>query len=125
MAVLLKELDSAQKAYDTASQRFTQTSFESQASQTNISILNRAIPPLEPSFPKPIVNCALGFVFGTMLGLGLALLREVLDKRVRSIEDLRAGFDFPVLAALHKGRIQKRRGWKWRQRASGGLRVSG
>ena len=125
MAVLLKEVDSAQKAYDAASQRFTQTSFESQTSQTNISILNRAIPPLEPSFPKPMLNCALGLVFGTMLGLGLALLREMLDKRVRSLEDLVTGFDFPVLAALHKGRIQKRRRWPWWRRANDGLRAPG
>ncbi|HTT40615.1 MAG TPA: chain length determinant protein EpsF [Burkholderiales bacterium] len=125
MAVLLKEVDSAQKAYDAASQRFTQTSFESQTSQTNISILNRAIAPLEPSFPKPILNCALGLVFGTLLGLGLALLREVLDKRVRSLEDLVTGFDFPVLAALDKGRVQKRRRWPWRRRASDGLRAAG
>lgn len=99
LGVLMKEVDNAQRAYETASQRHTQTSLESQTNQTNVSVLSPAIPPLSPSFPKIQLNVALSIFLGTMLGVGFALLRELLDRRVRGAEDL-AEAGVPVWGAL-------------------------
>ncbi|MBC7793779.1 MAG: chain length determinant protein EpsF, partial [Clostridia bacterium] len=50
-AFLARDVENAQRAYDTAMTRFTQTRLESQNNQTNISVINRAIAPLTPSSP--------------------------------------------------------------------------
>ena len=110
MAVLLKEVESAQRAYDAAAMRFTQTNLESRTSQTNISVLTRAIPPIEPSSPKLLLNLILSIVLGTMLGVGFALLVEMIDRRVRSAGDLAEAVQAPLLGVLmdDKGARRKR-----------------
>jgi succinoglycan biosynthesis transport protein ExoP len=100
LGVLMKEVDNAQRAYESASQRYTQTNMESQTNQTNIAILSPAIPPLGPSFPKLPLNVALSIVVGTMLGVGLALAREFFDRRVRGAEDLVQAVGIPVWGVL-------------------------
>lgn len=98
--VLLKEVDNAQKAFDIASQRFQTTSLESQASQTNISLLSPALPPTEPSSPKLVLNTLLAVFLGTMLGIGLALLVELLNRRVRLARELAEAVGAPVLGVM-------------------------
>jgi len=100
LGVLMKEVDNAQHAYEAASQRYTQTNMESQTNQTNIAILSPAIPPLSPSFPKLRLNVALAIVVGTMLGVGFALVRELLDYRVRGAEDLTGSVALQVWGVL-------------------------
>jgi chain length determinant protein EpsF len=100
MASLIKDVEAAQRAYDAASQRLTQTSLESQVNQTIISILNRASPPPFPSFPRKTLNTIVGFLIGGVLGFGIALLLEILDRRVRSEEDLLLGLEVPLVGVL-------------------------
>jgi len=107
--VLMKEVDNAQRAYEAASQRYTQTTLESQTNQTNIAILSPAIPPIEPAFPKLLLNVALSIVLGTMLGVGFALMRELLDRRVRSAEDLAEALGMPVWGVLENTASLSRR----------------
>jgi chain length determinant protein EpsF len=103
LSVLAKEVDSAQRAYDTAAQRLSQTNLESKNSQTNISILTRAIPPLAPSFPRLTLNLAIAIALGIILGSGLAFLREMADRRVRSIADLVEIEGIAVIGHLYHG----------------------
>lgn len=100
LMVLLKEVDNAQKAFDVASQRFQTTSLESQASQTNISMLSAATPPVEHSSPKLILNTILSVFLGAMLGIGFALLVELLNRRVRSARELAEALNAPVLGVM-------------------------
>lgn len=110
LAVLINNVQSAQKALDTASQRFTTTNLESQVTQTNISVLNRAIPPLYPSSPRSKIAVAASAAVGGFFALALALLFELVDRRVRSEADLLAYFDYPLLGVLDKARSTKRLG---------------
>src|SRR5882762_1836178 len=95
-SVLRRNVESAEKAYDTAMQRHVVSQVESRASQTNITVLNPAAVPGKPSQPKIALNIALSVVVGTMLGIGMVLLMEVSDRRVRSRSDL--NFVFPFVA---------------------------
>jgi chain length determinant protein EpsF len=120
MAALIKEVDAAQRAYDSAASRFTQTNLESQATQTTIAVLNRAAPPVKPSFPRPMLNLFVGFVIGFILGVGAAVALELLNRRVRSEEDLWLSLDVPLLGTLasRKARGHGRVGafLSWRKR---------
>jgi len=97
--VLRRNVESAEKAYDTAMQRHVVSQVESRASQTNVTVLNPAVVPVKPSQPRIALNIALSVVVGIMLGIAGVLLMELSDRRVRSIADLR--LDVPLLAVLN------------------------
>ena len=50
--------------------------------------------------PKPVRNTLLGLLLGLILGVGLAYLREALDTRVRSTDEVAAQLGFPLLARI-------------------------
>lgn len=54
-----------------------------------------------PVSPQPLRNVAIGFAVGLLLGFGLAMLRQALDTRVTSPEDLAELTDRPVLGAIN------------------------
>ncbi|MBI3228962.1 MAG: chain length determinant protein EpsF [Burkholderiales bacterium] len=112
MSVLVKEVESAQRAYDTATQRYTQANLEGQSNQSDSSVLTPAVPPLEPSSPKIALNIALSVFIGGMLGLGFGLLAEMIDRRVRSANDLVAALEVPVMGQMSWGAPKKQR-FKW------------
>ena len=100
LGVLTKEVENAQRAYDSASQRHTQTSLESRMDQSNVTVLAPAIAPIEPAFPKLRLILALAIAVGGMVGMGFALLAEMIDRRVRGVEDLMEAVGAQVWGAL-------------------------
>jgi len=97
-AVLQREVESARQTYDVALQRTSQVRMESQLNQTDISVLNPAIPPREAASPRLLLNLFLGLLCGGLLGTGGALLAEQLDRRLRTASDLSDRLGVPVLA---------------------------
>ncbi|NBV18960.1 chain length determinant protein EpsF [Janthinobacterium sp.] len=100
MGVLMKDVESAQRAFDVTSQRLSQTRIEGQAEQSDISVLNPAVPPIEPSGPRVLLNTLLSIFLGTLLGVGLAIVIEMLYRRVRSEADLQETLQIPVFGAI-------------------------
>lgn len=98
--VLARDVEIAQKAYETAMQQAVNKRVESQANLTNVSILNAAVAPFSPTRPRIALNIALSVVVGLMLGLGIIYLMEMFDHRVRSLSDLKSELLVPVLAEL-------------------------
>ncbi len=49
-----------------------------------------------------ILNVLLSLFLGTLLGVGIGFLVELLDRRVRSGQDIAAGLEIPVLAEVTK-----------------------
>jgi chain length determinant protein EpsF len=100
LAVLQREVESAQRAYDAVAQRVTQTSLESQTTQTNIVVLTPAVEPVDPSSPKLLLNTLVAVFLGTLLAVGTVLLLELLDQRVRGDDDLQQLLGVPVLGLI-------------------------
>ena len=100
IAVLQRDVEAAQKAYDLVVQRFTDSSLQSQSNQTNISVLNPATPPTERSSPNIGKNVAKAGLIGLVLGFLLMALWEFLDQRVRSVVTLGTVTGVPVLVEL-------------------------
>jgi polysaccharide biosynthesis transport protein len=98
--VLSKDVESAQRAFDMASQRLSQTRIEGQADQSDVAILNPAVAPLDSSSPRVGLNVALSLFLGTLLGIGLAMLAEMFDRRIRSESDISDVAELPVLGAI-------------------------
>lgn len=103
MGVLLREVDSAQKAYDLVLARLTQTSLESKSRQGNVALLSSAVAPTEAASPRPLLNLGLALVIGGLLGVAVAIVRELFDRRIRGADDLAEALGAPVLAEIGGG----------------------
>lgn len=99
-AVLMRDVESAQRAFDMVVQRLNQTTLEGQTTQSNVNMLTTATPPLEASSPRIVLNTALSIFLGLLLAVGTALLLEMLDRRVRSTDDVTATLELPVLGVM-------------------------
>jgi chain length determinant protein EpsF len=100
VAVLQREVETAQRAYDAVAQRFTQTTLESQTTQTNIVVLTPAVESIDHSSPNVGLNTLAAIFLGTLLAVGTVLLLELLDQRVRGDDDLQQLLGVPVLGLI-------------------------
>ncbi|KQP43203.1 chain length determinant protein EpsF [Pseudorhodoferax sp. Leaf274] len=100
MAVLERDVESARRSYDTTLARLAQTSVESQTNQTNVSLLKEATPPAYPASPRVRLNITIGFLVGCLLAVAGAVVRELLDRRLRTDHDVLSGLDVPLLGVL-------------------------
>jgi chain length determinant protein EpsF len=87
-AILQRDVDSAQRAYDAMQQRAIQSRIEGQNTTAHISVLKQATPPMYPSSPKWLRNIAIGLAAGIALGLGSAWALEFIDRRLRTSDDV-------------------------------------
>jgi len=100
LKLLRNEMESAQRAYESTTQRFTQTNLEGQSNQADIAVLNEAIAPLTHSNPKTMLYTMISVLVGAILGIAFGMLAELMDRRVRSPEDLIDALKVPVLGEL-------------------------
>ncbi len=100
IAVLQRDVDHAQNTFDLVTERLAQSNLEKQTQQTNVVVLTPATPASTPSSPKIRRNMAISVVLGSALGIGLVLLLEFFNPRVRSVEDLASSLGVPVLSVI-------------------------
>lgn len=100
LQVLEREVQGAQRALDLVSQRFTETSLESQSRQSNVSVLTEASVPTRPARPQTMVNLLVGGLLGLVVATLAALTLESMHRPLRTAEDLLAATGVPVLAVL-------------------------
>jgi polysaccharide biosynthesis transport protein len=98
--LLMRDVETAQRAYDGLSQRYNQSNLEAQSAQTNVSVLTPATRPLKHNKPKVFLNLIVAVFLGGLLALALALVMELSQARVRSTEDLANSLDLPCLGQL-------------------------
>lgn len=100
LAVLTRDVEQAQRAYDQVQQRATQSSLEGHATQTNVAILTEADAPVKPSSPRLALNMLLALFIGTLLATGTALVLELFDRHALTGDDLPHGLGLPLLGVL-------------------------
>ena len=99
-SVLIRDVDTAQKAYDAALARYLVNKVEAGAKSTNVTVLNAAQEPNLPLRPRMPLNLALGAFVGMLLGFAAVFFLELLDRRVRSTTDIEIGVEAPLLGTL-------------------------
>lgn len=107
LEVLRRDTENAQRNYDAVQARLTQVSLESQTTQTNVSLLNPAVEPYEPSSPRIFLATIVAFCISILVAAVVVMGREAFDRRVRSGEDVVRGLDLPVIGIMPRG--QKKR----------------
>jgi succinoglycan biosynthesis transport protein ExoP len=100
-AKLSLELESAQSVYKRALDGYDQILFASVGNYSNVSLINRAVPPLKASKPNKLKLLIMGLIAGMGLGLLAPLCYELLfHRRVRCADDIERQFGIPILAKL-------------------------
>jgi chain length determinant protein EpsF len=102
LAVLSRDVENAQRTYDTALSRWLTNKVDSRAQLTNIATLSPAVEPLTPTQPKVGLIAGLSVLIGLLLAAGVVYLLEAMDRRVRSRSDLESRLAVPTLGRLSK-----------------------
>ncbi|MDL2338010.1 MAG: chain length determinant protein EpsF [Pseudomonadota bacterium] len=106
-AVLQRDVENAQKVYDAGFGKLSQSTLESQATQTNVSVVKVATEPPFPSSPRVMLNLTVGLLLGLVLSIATAALREVRDWRLRSEADVTDAMKLPLLGVVPDRRSGK------------------
>jgi polysaccharide biosynthesis transport protein len=67
---------------------------------TDLHVVDRATPPLEPYRPVFAMNMGLALMLGLVLGVCVAFGREIFDDTVHTVEDFPISEEVPVLAMI-------------------------
>ena len=62
-----------------------------------LRIASAAFPPGSPTSPKPLRDAAFAALLGLLLGIGIALVRDALDRTVTDPDNLESTLGFPLL----------------------------
>lgn len=78
-------------------------------SAVSVEVLQEAVASESPVAPRVPLNLALGFLLGLSIGVGVVVLREVLDTRIRGEHDIATVTETPVLGGIaYDSEAQKR-----------------
>lgn len=96
---LQSEIDVRREQYTKTATRAAELRQQAEVSDAGLTLLGSAIAPASPIFPNKPLILGGAFLFGLGLGVLLALLLELMNRRVRSAEDM-ADIEVPLLAVI-------------------------
>ncbi len=102
--VLSREVESAQRAYEAATQRASAVRLESQLDQSTVAVLVPATKPLAPARPRVMLNTIAALFFGALFGTAIAVMVEWRDRRVRHGADITLATGVVLLAEVPRAR---------------------
>lgn len=108
LAQLQREIDLRRDQYFKSAQRLAELRLEASGAGTGMLVLGDASGSANPSFPKMPLVAGGSLALGLGLGLFVALLTELLARRVRGEDDLEYATGAPVFATITE---RKPDGW--------------
>jgi hypothetical protein len=100
LAQLQREVDLRRAEYEKSAARTADLQLQSNMSESGLVVLGDAIGGAQRSFPIWSQVIGLSLAFGTALGVIVAILTELLARRIRGPEDLQFVAKVPVLAVI-------------------------
>jgi len=100
MTLLRQDVQVAQQAYAQVTDNAAKVRLQSVVTATNVRPLNPAAEPSDPNGPSRKLALLVAGVAGLALAFVGALLLELLNRRVRSIDDVIMATQLPVLASV-------------------------
>ena len=102
-ARLEAELDRAQKQFDLVDSRIKEVAANTQdAGVLNVQLLEPARAEQRPSHPKKLLVLVVALLVGMLSGSGLGLLRDWMDRKVRSADETATTLGMPIIASVPK-----------------------
>jgi uncharacterized protein involved in exopolysaccharide biosynthesis len=99
-SVLENDVTTAQRDLDAVTERFAQSSLESQMQQTSMVLLTTATAPFQPSSPKIMLCLLVGIFLGGLAGIATALILELRDPLVRGDAEVLQLSGVPILVRM-------------------------
>ena len=100
--ILQREVDTNRAQYDALLQRQKEVSIAAGLGSSQVSVVDRALPPSQPFAPNVSRSVIQALVLSLAAGLGLAFLLKFLDNSLKTPEDLRSKLGLPVLGTIPK-----------------------
>ncbi len=100
--VLKREAESNLKMYDILLQKLKETDIGGNIIMNNIRIVDEAIPPTSPIYPKKKKNIFLSIIFGLALGLSTIIALDYFDNTIKTEEDAKNYLQEKVLGSIPK-----------------------
>lgn len=98
--ILQREFESNQQLYQSLLQRLKDATVAAGLRSTNIHVVDSALPPTAPVRPRKLLNIALGFLGGLVLGVMCAFAQEGLDRSIHSADQIESLLLAPALAVI-------------------------
>jgi receptor protein-tyrosine kinase len=70
------------------------------AARPYLQVTNAAAVPTSAASPKPLRDAAIGAIVGLLLGVGAALVRDRLDRRLRTVEEVEQAYGASLLGTV-------------------------
>jgi polysaccharide biosynthesis transport protein len=109
LSQLQRDVDFRAEQLNAREKAAEEAKLKSKLTFSDMTVLDKASPPVAPAFPKPLIVLPVGIAAGLALGLILALLTEAADRRVRFPVDLEYSASAPFLGALDGARRSRAR----------------
>lgn len=108
LAILSRDVEAAQERYIAATKSAASARLQGQLSFSNISLLDKAAPPISPAFPKLKLVIPAAIAAGLGLGIILAMIVEALNRRIRMARDLDYASLSPSLGVMIAAPISRK-----------------
>ena len=99
-AMLARDVETNKHLYDGVLQRLKDIGVAAEARNSNIYLMGRAEPPLDPSYPDSRGMLMRGLLLGLLAGVGLAFLLDRLDNTIKSSEEAERFLRLPTLGVV-------------------------
>ena len=97
---LKREADADKSLYEELVRKIKEAGINAGFQNSSIRIADPARAAIRPVFPNMKLNVLLAFLFSTLLGVGFAILTDLLDSSVRDPEQVHTLFQTDVLGSL-------------------------
>ena len=99
-AVLKRVAETDRALYDTLLERYNQLNASAGSTSNNITLVDRADIPREPSSPNLLLNLGLALFIGVAGAAAFVFLREYFDDTIRSPRDVETKLGLPLLGLI-------------------------
>jgi capsular exopolysaccharide synthesis family protein len=97
---LKKQADSAAGLYSVLLQKLNETNIAASIQNNNVRLLDRAVVPTRPVWPRKRQIALVGLLGGLLLGAGFVLLRDALDNTLKDADDVERHLHLELLASI-------------------------
>lgn len=98
--IIQREVDTNRQLYDALLQRYKEIGVAGGVGVNNISVVDPADVPENPSSPRLLVNLILAVMAGGALGVAIALAREQIDEGISDPDDVEKLIGVPLLGTI-------------------------
>ncbi|MGH7780007.1 MAG: GumC family protein [Candidatus Binataceae bacterium] len=99
-AVLAREVDANRQLYTSVLERMKEIGVAGEVPTSNVSIIDSATPPIDPSSPRKLLDLAVAGAAALFVGIGIAFLLDHLDDGLHNPEEAESYLQLPSLGSV-------------------------